>query len=42
MLIWIRDLYDPGSGMEKSGSGIRYKHPESANTERYIQIEAKR
>jgi hypothetical protein len=27
MRIWIRDLVDPGSGMEKFGSGIRSKHP---------------
>jgi hypothetical protein len=26
----IRDHFDPGSGMEKSGSGIRDKHPGSA------------
>jgi hypothetical protein len=26
----IRDLFDPGSGMEKFGSGIRYKYPGSA------------
>jgi hypothetical protein len=26
----IRDLFDPGSGMGKFGSGIRYEHPESA------------
>jgi hypothetical protein len=28
--IRIRDLFDPGFGMEKFGSGIRYKHPGSA------------
>ncbi len=27
MRIRIRDLFDPGSGMEKFLSGIRYKHP---------------
>jgi hypothetical protein len=26
----IRNLFDPGSGMEKYGSGFRDKHPESA------------
>jgi hypothetical protein len=30
MRIRIRDLDDPGSGMEKFGSGIRHKHPGSA------------
>ncbi len=29
-LLRIRDLLDAGSGMEKYGSGIRNKHPESA------------
>jgi hypothetical protein len=28
--IGIRDLFDPGSGMEKLGSGIRNEHPGSA------------
>jgi hypothetical protein len=27
MGIRIRDLFDPGVGMEKFGSRIRYKHP---------------
>ncbi len=27
MLIWIRNLFDPGSGMEKSGSGINIPDP---------------
>jgi hypothetical protein len=26
----IRNLFDPGSGMEKCGTGIRDKHPGSA------------
>jgi hypothetical protein len=26
-LMRIRDLFDPGSGMEKFVSGIRYQHP---------------
>jgi hypothetical protein len=30
----IRDLLDPGSGMKKFGSGIRYKHPGSATLEK--------
>jgi hypothetical protein len=25
--IRFRNLFEPGSGMEKFGSGIRYKHP---------------
>jgi hypothetical protein len=29
MHIRIRDLFDPGSGMEKFGCGIRDKHPEA-------------
>jgi hypothetical protein len=32
MLIWIRDLSDPGSGMKQFESGIRDKHPKSAHT----------
>jgi hypothetical protein len=28
--MWIRNLFDPGSEMEKSGSGIRDNHPGSA------------
>jgi hypothetical protein len=28
--MWIRDLFDPGSGIEKFGSGIRHIHPRSA------------
>jgi hypothetical protein len=28
--IRIRDFFGPGFGMEKFGSGIRYKHPGSA------------
>jgi hypothetical protein len=27
---WIWEVFDPGSGMEKFGSGIWYKHPGSA------------
>jgi hypothetical protein len=30
MRIRIWDLFDPGTGMEKIGSGIRYKHTGSA------------
>jgi hypothetical protein len=30
MRIRIRDLFDPESGMEKFGSGIRHKPPGSA------------
>jgi hypothetical protein len=30
MWIRIRELFDPGPGMEKFGSGIRYTHPGSA------------
>jgi hypothetical protein len=30
MQIRIRDLSDPGSGMKKFESGIRYEHPGSA------------
>jgi hypothetical protein len=29
-LMWIQNLFDPGSGMEKFGSGIRDIHPVSA------------
>jgi hypothetical protein len=36
-LFWVKILKsfdaDPGSGMEKFGSGIRYKHPGSATLE---------
>jgi hypothetical protein len=32
MRIFIRDLFDPGSGMEKFGSEIRRKHPGSATS----------
>jgi hypothetical protein len=30
LLMRIRNLFDPGSGMEKFGPGIRDKHPGSA------------
>jgi hypothetical protein len=30
MLIWIRNLLDPGSGIEKFVSGIQDKYPGSA------------
>jgi hypothetical protein len=36
MRIRIRDLFDPGSGMEKFGSGIEYKHPESTTLPRTV------
>jgi hypothetical protein len=32
--IRIRDLLDPGSGMEKFGSRIRDKHPRSATLDK--------
>jgi hypothetical protein len=31
MRIQIQDLFDPGSGMKKFGSGIQYKHPRSTS-----------
>jgi len=36
MRIRIRELFDPGSGMEKFGSGIEYKHPESTTLPRTV------
>jgi hypothetical protein len=35
MWIRIRDLFDPGSGMEIIGSGIRDKHPAYATLVKY-------
>jgi hypothetical protein len=35
--IWIQDLVNPGSGMEKVGSGILDKHPESGTLHLTIQ-----
>jgi hypothetical protein len=32
-LFGIRNLFDPGSGMEEFGSGIRDKYPRSASLE---------
>jgi hypothetical protein len=37
MQIRIRDLVNPGSGMEKVGSGILDKHPESGTLPLTIQ-----
>jgi hypothetical protein len=36
MRIRIRYLLDPGSGMDKFGSEIRYKHPEFATLTTWI------
>jgi hypothetical protein len=38
MRIRIRDLLEPGSGMEKSRSGIRNKHPGSATLQKTVEI----
>jgi hypothetical protein len=38
MPIRIRDFLEPGSGMEKSRSGIRNKHPGSAIMQKTVEI----
>jgi hypothetical protein len=39
MQIRIRDLVNPGSGMEKVGSGILDKHPESGTLHLIIPVQ---
>jgi hypothetical protein len=34
----IRNIFDPGSGMEKLRSGIRHKHPDPQHSSGYLYV----
>jgi hypothetical protein len=39
MRIGVQDLFDPGSGIEKLGSGIRCIHPGSATMLKIVRVQ---